>query len=50
LAAGGTSVEAAVIANYAAGVEVGKSGAATVNPDEVLDAYDEFQERAALSS
>jgi D-beta-D-heptose 7-phosphate kinase/D-beta-D-heptose 1-phosphate adenosyltransferase len=50
LAAGGTSVEAAVIANYAAGVEVGKSGAATVTPDEVLDAYDEFQERAALSS
>ncbi|HZI40256.1 MAG TPA: D-glycero-beta-D-manno-heptose-7-phosphate kinase [Gemmatimonadaceae bacterium] len=50
LAAGGSSVEAAVIANYAAGVEVGKSGAATVTPDEVLDAYDEFQERATLSS
>ena len=30
LAAGGTSVEAAVIANFAAGVEVGKPGAATV--------------------
>ena len=45
LAAGGSSVEAAVIANYAAGVEVGKLGAATVTPDEVLDAYDEFQLR-----
>jgi len=45
LAAGGSSVDAAVIANYAAGVEVGKLGAATVTPDEVLDAYDEFQLR-----
>lgn len=33
-------LEAAVIANYAAGVEVGKSGAATVSPDEVLAAFD----------
>ena len=32
LAAGGSPSEAAVIANYAAGVEVGKSGAATTNP------------------
>jgi D-beta-D-heptose 7-phosphate kinase/D-beta-D-heptose 1-phosphate adenosyltransferase len=40
LAAGGTVTEAAVIANYAAGVEVGKLGAATVTRDEVLDAYD----------
>src|SRR5207248_693370 len=47
LAAGGTAVEAAVIANYAAGVEVGKRGAQTVSPDEVLDAFDEFQARAA---
>jgi D-beta-D-heptose 7-phosphate kinase/D-beta-D-heptose 1-phosphate adenosyltransferase len=46
LAAGGTPVEAAVIANYAAGVEVGKLGAATVSPDEVLDAYDDFRARA----
>lgn len=46
LAAGGTTVEAAVIANYAAGVEVGKLGAATVSPDEVLDAYDDFRARA----
>jgi D-beta-D-heptose 7-phosphate kinase/D-beta-D-heptose 1-phosphate adenosyltransferase len=47
LAAGGSAVEAAVIANYAAGVEVGKLGAATVTPDEVLDAYDDFLTRAA---
>lgn len=42
LAAGGTPVEAAIIANYAAGVEVGKLGAATVSAEEVLDAYDAF--------
>lgn len=42
LAAGGTPTEAAIIANFAAGIEVGKPGAATVAPDEVVDAYDEF--------
>jgi D-beta-D-heptose 7-phosphate kinase/D-beta-D-heptose 1-phosphate adenosyltransferase len=42
LAAGGTVDEAAVIANYAAGVEVGKLGAATVTADEVLEAYDAY--------
>ena len=40
LAAGATPLEAAVIANYAAGVEVGKLGAATVTPAEVLEAFD----------
>ncbi len=40
LAAGGTVSEAAIIANYAAGVEVGKLGAATVTAEEVLEAYD----------
>ncbi|MBL0172601.1 MAG: D-glycero-beta-D-manno-heptose-7-phosphate kinase [Gemmatimonadaceae bacterium] len=40
LAAGATAVEAAIVANYAAGVEVGKLGAATVSADEVLEAYD----------
>lgn len=40
LAAGATSLEAAIIANYAAGVEVGKLGAATVSGAEVLEAYD----------
>ena len=42
LAAGGTPAEAAIVANFAAGVEVGKLGAATVTKAEVLDAYDEF--------
>jgi D-beta-D-heptose 7-phosphate kinase/D-beta-D-heptose 1-phosphate adenosyltransferase len=46
LAAGGTPREAAVIANYAAGVEVGKSGAATVSAEEVVEAFDEFATRA----
>jgi D-beta-D-heptose 7-phosphate kinase/D-beta-D-heptose 1-phosphate adenosyltransferase len=41
LASGATALEAAIIANYAAGVEVGKLGAATVTPKEVLAAYDE---------
>jgi D-glycero-beta-D-manno-heptose-7-phosphate kinase len=42
LAAGATASEAAVIANFAAGVEVGKLGAATVSPDELLAAFDDF--------
>jgi len=46
LAAGATAREAAVIANFAAGVEVGKLGAATVSADEVLEAYDAFVEHA----
>ena len=36
LAAGATVREAAQVANYAAGVEVGKAGVATVSPEEVL--------------
>jgi D-beta-D-heptose 7-phosphate kinase/D-beta-D-heptose 1-phosphate adenosyltransferase len=40
MAVGATALEAAVIANYAAGVEVGKLGAATVSPAEILAAYD----------
>jgi len=40
LASGATALEAAIVANYAAGVEVGKLGAATVTGDEVLEAYD----------
>src|SRR6185369_14358899 len=39
LAAGGSPAEAAVIANFAAGVEVGKLGAATVTRAEVIEAY-----------
>ncbi len=38
LAAGATALEAAVVANFAAGVEVGKLGAATVSPAEILAA------------
>ena len=37
LAAGGSVAEAAVIANVAAGIEVGKLGAATVSPVELLE-------------
>ncbi len=40
LAGGATPAEAAIIANFAAGVEVAKLGAATVTIDEVIDAYD----------
>jgi D-beta-D-heptose 7-phosphate kinase/D-beta-D-heptose 1-phosphate adenosyltransferase len=42
LAGGATPAEAAVIANFAAGVEVAKLGAATVSTDEVIEAYDLF--------
>lgn len=47
LAAGATALEAAIVANYAAGVEVGKLGAATVTAAEVLDAYDAHMETLA---
>lgn len=50
LAAGATPREAAIVANFAAGVEVGKLGAATVSREEVVAAYDEYRERAALIS
>ena len=36
LAAGATLTEAAVLANHAAGVAVGKFGPATVSPEELL--------------
>jgi D-beta-D-heptose 7-phosphate kinase/D-beta-D-heptose 1-phosphate adenosyltransferase len=39
LAARATPYEAAIIANYAAGVEVGKLGAATVSPEEIIEAW-----------
>jgi rfaE bifunctional protein kinase chain/domain len=41
LAAGATLIEAAHVANSAAGVEVGKSGVATVSPAEVLAVHEE---------
>ena len=40
LAAGASVREAARLANYAAGIEVGKSGVATVAPEEVLAAHE----------
>jgi D-glycero-beta-D-manno-heptose-7-phosphate kinase len=36
LAAGASITEAAILANHAAGIEVGKAGVATVSPDELL--------------
>jgi D-glycero-beta-D-manno-heptose-7-phosphate kinase len=42
LAAGASPREAAVIANFAAGVEIGKLGAATVAPAEVQAAFEDF--------
>jgi D-beta-D-heptose 7-phosphate kinase/D-beta-D-heptose 1-phosphate adenosyltransferase len=39
LAAGGTAIEAAHVANLAASVEVAKAGVATVSPEEVLGAF-----------
>ena len=41
LAVGATMREASVIANFAAGVEVGKLGAATVSAGEVIEAFDD---------
>ena len=43
LAAGATPLEAAVMANLAAAVEVGKAGVATVSPEEIL-----FQQEAFI--
>lgn len=47
LAAGASAAEAAVVANFAAGVEVGKLGAQTVATDEVLEAYDAYHAHLA---
>jgi D-beta-D-heptose 7-phosphate kinase/D-beta-D-heptose 1-phosphate adenosyltransferase len=41
LAAGGSPLEAALIANLAASVEVGKAGVATVEPGEVAEVFEE---------
>ncbi len=41
LAAGATVREAAILANYAAGIEVAKAGVATVSPAEVLAIHEE---------
>lgn len=39
LAAGSTMTEAAVLANHAAAIEVGKAGVATVSPEEILSHF-----------
>jgi D-beta-D-heptose 7-phosphate kinase/D-beta-D-heptose 1-phosphate adenosyltransferase len=45
MAAGASAFEAAVVANYAAGVEVGKLGAATVTPEEIRAAFDRHRSK-----
>ena len=45
LGAGATLVEAAILANHAAALEVAKAGVATVSRDEILDHYRAFQTR-----
>lgn len=46
MAAGATVLEAARLASYAAGIEVGKAGVATVSPAEVLAVHDELHDPA----
>ena len=41
LVAGASRLEAAVFANQAAGIVVGKVGTATVSPDELIGAFPE---------
>ena len=48
LAAGATVVEAAELANYAAGIEVAKAGVAVVSPDEVLRLYERTYDEVGL--
>jgi rfaE bifunctional protein kinase chain/domain len=43
LGAGASVVEAAILANHAAALEVAKAGVATVSPDEILEHYRAFQ-------
>ena len=45
LAAGATAREAAHIANFAAGIEVGKAGVATVSPAEVLGMHETYYDQ-----
>lgn len=47
LAAGADMVEAAVLANHAAGIEVGKAGVATVSPDELREVVREHHAEKA---
>jgi rfaE bifunctional protein kinase chain/domain len=45
LAAGATVREAAHVANFAAGIEVGKAGVATVSPAEVLAMHEQYYDQ-----
>jgi len=45
LAAGANVREAAHIANFAAGIEVGKAGVATVSPAEVLSMHEAYYDQ-----
>src|SRR5262245_1448503 len=45
LAAGATVAEAAHVANFAAGIEVGKAGVATVSPAEVLSMHEAYYDQ-----
>jgi D-beta-D-heptose 7-phosphate kinase/D-beta-D-heptose 1-phosphate adenosyltransferase len=45
LAVGASPLEAAVLANHAAAVEVGKAGVATVSPEEILQQQAAFAEK-----
>jgi D-beta-D-heptose 7-phosphate kinase/D-beta-D-heptose 1-phosphate adenosyltransferase len=47
LAAGADIVDAAILANHAAAIEVGKAGVATVSPDEILSQYNNHEEESA---
>ena len=47
LAAGADVVEAAILANHAAAIEVGKAGVATVSPEEILSQYNNHTEESA---
>jgi D-glycero-beta-D-manno-heptose-7-phosphate kinase len=48
LAAGAEPLEAAVLANHAAGVEVGKPGVTTVSPDELRQSIRDHADRLAV--
>jgi len=50
LAAGGTVEEAALLANHAAAIEVGKPGVATVSPDELREHVRDYRARGMLIS
>ncbi len=48
LAAGGALREAAVLATYAAGIEVSKAGVSTVTPDEVIAIHERQHDRLGI--